>query len=74
METIPFSAARANLARTLDQACNDPLIITRRGKRSVVLLSLQDFQALEETAYLLHSPKNASRLLSATAQLASCEV
>jgi antitoxin YefM len=71
MDAITYSAARANLARTMDRVCDDhePLIITRNGKQSVIMLSLEDYQALEETAYLLRSPANASRLLSAVAQL-----
>lgn len=71
MDAITYSAARANLASTMDRVCNDheALIITRNGEQSVVMLSLEDFQALEETAYLLRSPANANRLLSATAQL-----
>jgi antitoxin YefM len=71
MDAITYSAARANLASIMDRVCNDheALIITRNGDQSVVMLSLEDFQALEETAYLLRSPANARRLLSATAQL-----
>lgn len=71
MDTITYSAARANLAKTMDRVCEDhePLIITRNGERSVVMLSLEDFQSLEETAYLLRSPANAARLLSAAARL-----
>jgi antitoxin YefM len=71
VDAISYSAARANLARTMDRVCNDheALIITRNGERSVVLLSLEDYQALEETAYLLRSPNNAQRLLSAIGQL-----
>ena len=71
MDAISYSSARANLARTMERVCNDheALIITRNGERSVVLLSLEDYQALEETAYLLRSPANAQRLLAATAQL-----
>ena len=71
MEAITYSAARANLASTMDRVCNDhePLIITRNGEQSVVMLSLEDFQAMEETAYLLRNPANARRLMSAVAQL-----
>lgn len=71
MDAITYSTARANLASTMDRVCNDhePLIITRNGEQSVVMLSLEDFQALEETAYLLRSPANARRLLSALTQL-----
>ena len=71
MDAISYSAARANLASTMDRVCSDhePLIITRNGEASVVMLSLEDFRALEETAYLLRSPANARRLLSAMKQL-----
>lgn len=73
MDAITYSAARANLAKTMDRVCEDhePLIITRNGQQSVVMLSLDDYQALEETAYLLRSPANARRLLSAASQLAA---
>ncbi len=73
MDAITYSAARANLAKTMDRVCEDhePIIITRNGEQSVVMLSLEDFKALEETAYLLRSPANAKRLLAAVAQLAS---
>ena len=75
MDAITYSAARANLAKTMDRVCDDhePLIITRNGEQSVVMLSLEDFQSLEETAYLLRSPANAKRLLAATAQLSAGE-
>lgn len=71
MDVITYTTARANLASMMDRVCNDhePLIITRNGEQSVVMLSLEDFKALEETAYLLRSPANAKRLLSAAEQL-----
>ena len=71
MDAISYSSARANLATTMDRVCNDhaPLIITRNGQQSVVMLSLEDFTALEETAYLLRSPANAKRLMGAIEQL-----
>ncbi len=73
MDAITYSAARANLASTMDRVCNDheTLIITRNGEQSVVMLSLEDFKALEETAYLLRNPTNAKRLLTAAGQLNS---
>ena len=71
MDAITYTAVRANLASTMDRVCNDhePLIITRNGEQAVVMLSLEDFKALEETAYLLRTPANARRILSAAAQL-----
>lgn len=73
MDAITYSSARANLASTMDRVCNDheALIITRNGQQSVVMLSLEDFTALEETAYLLRSPANARRLLTSIGQLSS---
>jgi antitoxin YefM len=73
MDAITYSAARANLASTMDRVCDDhqPIIITRNGQQSVVMLSLEDYSALEETAYLLRSPENAKRLLSSINQLNS---
>ncbi len=45
------------------------MIITRNGQQSVVMMSLEDFNSLEETAYLLRAPKNAQRLLEAISSL-----
>ena len=71
MVTLTYIAVRANLARAMDRVCDDheALIITRNGEQSVVMLSLEDYKALEETAYLLRTPVNAKRLLSAVEQL-----
>ena len=71
MNAISYSAARANLAQLMDEVHDDhaPIIVTRKNNKSVVMLSLEDYEALEETAYLLRSPKNAQRLLQSIAQL-----
>jgi antitoxin YefM len=55
----------------MEKVCDNhtPVIITRKNQRSVVMISLEDYQALEETAYLLRSPKNARRLLESVAEL-----
>ena len=73
MDAITYSTARANLASTMDRVCNEheALIITRNGDQSVVMLSLEDFQAMQEAAYLLRNPANAKRLISAVSQLTS---
>lgn len=73
MDAITYSAARANLASTMDKVCenHEALIVTRNGGQSVVMVSLEDYKALEETALLLRTPANAKRLLSAVAQLNS---
>ncbi|MDQ3205747.1 MAG: type II toxin-antitoxin system prevent-host-death family antitoxin [Pseudomonadota bacterium] len=71
MDAITYTAARANLADTMDRVCDDhePIIITRNSQQAVVMMSLGDFKALEETSYLLRSPKNARRLLESMASL-----
>lgn len=71
MDTITYTSLRATLASAMDRVCDDhePLIVTRNGAQSVVMLSLEDYQALEETAALLRSPANAERLVAAVAQL-----
>jgi antitoxin YefM len=71
MDTITYTSARGNLAKTMKKVCDDhsPVVITRKSSRPVVMMSLEDFQALEETAYLLRSPKNATRLLQSIAEL-----
>ncbi|HBR51379.1 MAG TPA: type II toxin-antitoxin system prevent-host-death family antitoxin [Nitrospira sp.] len=76
MDTLTYTAVRANLARTMDRVCDDheALIITRNGEQSVVMLSLEDYKALEETACLLRTPANAKRLLSAVEQLTAGQV
>jgi len=71
MDAITYTTARANLADTMDRVCDDhePIIITRNSQQAVVMMSLDDFKALEETSYLLRSPKNARRLLESIASL-----
>ncbi|MBK7425498.1 MAG: type II toxin-antitoxin system prevent-host-death family antitoxin [Propionivibrio sp.] len=71
MDAMTYTTVRANLASTMDRVCDnhEALIITRNGEQAVVMLSLEDYKALEETAYLLRTPANARRLLSAAAQL-----
>ena len=66
MNAITYTAARENLASTIDKVCNDrdPVIITRKRNQSVVLISLEDYESLEESAYLLRSPANAKRLIA----------
>lgn len=71
MDTITYTSARGNLAKTMKKVCDDhsPIVITRKSAKPVVMMSLEDFQALEETAYLLRSPQNARRLLESIAEL-----
>ena len=72
MSTISYTAARENLAATMDRVCDDhePMVITRdKGKPSAVLMSLEDYASFEETRYLLRSPANAERLLASIVAL-----
>ncbi len=66
MTAITYTAARENLASTMDRVCtdHDPVIITRNRDQAVVMLSLDDYESLQETAYLLRSPANTRRLLA----------
>jgi antitoxin YefM len=71
MDAISYSKARANLAKTMENVCEDhePIIITNKDDKNVVMISLEDFKSMEETAYLLRSPKNARRLLESIKEL-----
>src|ERR1022692_2839607 len=71
MKAITYTAARESLAATMDRVCedSDPVIITRNRDQAVVMMSLEDYDALQETAYLLRSPANARRLLESIRDL-----
>ena len=71
MDAIPYTTLRANLAGQIDRVCEDhaPIIVTRKANASVVMISLEDYEALEETSYLLRSPRNARRLLESLLEL-----
>ena len=71
MDVMTYTTVRANLAKTMEKVCDDheAIIITRNKEQSVVLMSLEDYNALEETAYLLKSSANAKRLSESIEQL-----
>lgn len=71
MNAVTYTFVRNNLAKTMDQVCADhaPVIVTRQNQQPVIMLSLEDYESLVETAYLLRSPKNAERLTEAIVQL-----
>lgn len=64
MTSISYTYARSHLAKTMQKVCEDhsAIIITRAQAEPVVMLSLADYEALQETNYLLKSPANAARL------------
>ena len=67
MDAITYTQARKNFTDTMNAVCENhtPLIITRQKEKPVVMISLEDYNAIEETLYLLRSPKNAARLAKA---------
>ena len=71
MKTMSYTESRARYAEVLDGVINDreEVVITRAGHESVVIVSLEDFESLRETAYLMRSPANARRLLDAMERL-----
>ena len=73
MRTMTYSESRAKYAETLDAVTNDreEVVITRAGHEPVVIVSLDDYESLKETAYLLRSPANARRLLASIERLES---
>ena len=76
MTTTTYASARQNFKTLCDQACNDSetIIIKRRNGEDVVLISLRDYESLDETAYLLRSPANAKMLEESIAQVAAGNV
>ena len=71
MKTMSYTESRARYAEMLDGVINDreEVVITRAGHEPVVVVSLEDYQSLKETAYLMRSPANARRLLDAMERL-----
>ena len=71
MKTMSYTAAREQLAATMRSVCDDcePVIITRKREQPVVMISLEEFESMQETNYLRRSPVNAERLDAAIAQL-----
>ena len=71
METISYTTVRKTLAKTMERVCQNhsPVMVTRQAADPVVLLSLDDYHALEETAYLLRRPQNAARLNQAIEEI-----
>lgn len=71
MDVLTYSDTRAKLKEIMDRVVEDhrPVVITRQKAEAVVMVSLADWTAIEETMHLLSSSKNAERLLAAIDQL-----
>ncbi len=71
MDVLTYSEARANLKGVMDQVVKDRthVVVTRQKAESVVMLSLEDWNAIEETMYLLSNSTNAKRIRESIEQL-----
>ena len=71
MDVVTYSEARANLKAVMDQVVNDraQVVVTRKNGEAVVMLSLDDWNAIEETMHLLSSPRNSQRLRDSISEL-----
>ncbi len=76
MNAISYTEARNKLATTMDRVCDDrtAVIITRQNAESVVMMPLAEYQAIQETAYLLRSPANAEHLARSLAEAEAGDV
>ncbi|MDO8799778.1 type II toxin-antitoxin system Phd/YefM family antitoxin [Phenylobacterium sp.] len=75
MDVLSYSDTRANLKEVMDRVVADraPVVVTRKRGESVVMVSLADWNAMEETLHLMSSPANAQRLAEAVRQLEAGE-
>lgn len=71
MHVLNYSETRARLKEVMDSVVDDhaPVVVTRKHGEAVVMVSLADWRAMEETLHLLSSPTNAERLRTAISQL-----
>lgn len=71
MRAITYTTARNHLAETMQKVSDDQdaILITRKNHSAVVLMSIEEYEALKETAYLMQNPKNAKRLMASIEQL-----
>lgn len=73
MDVISYSDTRAHLKEVMDRVVADraPVVVSRQKAESVVMVSLSDWNAIEESMHLLSTEANRSRLLAAIQQLDS---
>jgi antitoxin YefM len=73
VDVVTYSDARANLKGVMDRVVADrtQVVITRQKAEAVVVVSLEDWNAMEETLHLLSTPTNAQRLRTSIRQLDS---
>lgn len=70
MSIVTYTHLRENLASVMDEVCAScvPTIVTRQKAPSVVMVSLEEWEGMQETLHLMRSPRNAERLLESIAQ------
>ncbi|MFE2293342.1 type II toxin-antitoxin system Phd/YefM family antitoxin [Streptomyces sp. NPDC059452] len=73
MRTMTYTESRAKYAETLSAVADDreEVVVTRAGHEPVVIVALDEYESLKETAYQLRSPENARRLLASIDRLES---
>lgn len=71
MDVVTYTDARGNLKGVMDRVVEDKthVVITRQKAEAVVMVSLSEWNAMEETMHLLSSPANAARLRSSIEQM-----
>jgi antitoxin YefM len=76
MGYVSYTELRQNLKKHLDSVCANraPLVVTRHNGEPVVMLSLAEYESLEETLHLLRDPANAKRLLDSIAKAEAGEL
>ena len=70
MQAVSFSELRKDMKHIMDMTKDrhEPTIITRK-QGNMVIMSLEDYNSLEETSYILSNPKNAQRILESLSRL-----
>ena len=73
MDAVSYTDLRQNLKSYMDKVYSDhdPLIITRKNNENLVLLSIDEYNSLMETSYLLSNEANAEHLKKSIAQYAA---
>jgi antitoxin YefM len=71
MDVVTYTDARASLKDVMDRIIHDrvEVVVTRKNREAVVMISLDEYNAIQETLHLLKSPENARRLRNSIAQL-----
>ncbi|MFG3428411.1 type II toxin-antitoxin system Phd/YefM family antitoxin [Streptomyces californicus] len=71
MRTMTYTESRAKYAETLSSVVDDreEVVVTRAGHEPVVIVALDEYESLKETAYQLRNPENARRLLASIDRL-----